>query len=70
MDDATQNDVDPIHAFMAQGNPNVLNHKDAMKSDDHEQFLDSMLDEVTRLDNSEVWELFLASEVPKSKQIL
>ena len=41
-----------------------------MKSDDHEQFLASMLEEITKLSDSEVWEIFPTGEVPKGQTIL
>jgi Reverse transcriptase (RNA-dependent DNA polymerase). len=63
------NDIDPL-AFAASANPNILSHREAMKADDVEKFLESMQEELERMDDNEIYEEVLRSSVPKAQKIL
>lgn len=63
------NDYEP-HALVASANPNILGHRDAMKADDFEKFLDSMDDEIERLFKEGIVEVVPRSEVPTGQKVL
>jgi Reverse transcriptase (RNA-dependent DNA polymerase). len=63
------NDIDPL-AFAASANPNILSHREATKAEDVEQFLESMQEELERMDDNEIYEEVLRSSVPKAQKIL
>ena len=39
----------PLAYIAKSGNPNILTHREAMKADDNEKFLESMLEEIENL---------------------
>lgn len=69
LDDNQINHYEP-HALVASANPNILGHRDAMKADDFEKFLDSMDDEMERLFKEEIIEVVPRSQVPEGQKVL
>ena len=63
------NDTSPM-AYAASCNPNILNHRDAMKADDVEHFLESMDDEMKSLFKNKIYELYPRSKVPRNQRVL
>ena len=63
------NETSPF-AFTAALNRNILNHKDAMKAIDKEQFLEAMEEEIDHMISEEIFEEVDISEVPSTHSIL
>ena len=63
------NELDP-HLFAASSNPNILNHRDAMKADDRDKFLQSMDDEMKNLLENGIYKLVPRSQVPAGQRVL
>ena len=63
-------EITPFTYIAKGGNPNILNHRDAMKADDNEQFLTSMKQEVDKLLENEIYEIVPCNTVPKTKTVL
>ena len=63
------NDLNP-HSFIASVNPNILNHRDAMKAHDREAFENAMREEINKMMKEEIFEEVPYSEVPKTHNVL
>ena len=66
------NDQHPL-AFAAGGqgsNPNILNHRDAMRAMDKNMFNESMEEEMNNLTNKEIYEIVKRTSVPEGHNIL
>ena len=51
-------------------NPNILNHRDAMRASDSSMFMDSMDEEMENLCANDIYDLIPRNEVPPGKTIL
>lgn len=69
--DNTINELNPMAYSAAKAaNPNILGHSDAMKSDDADKFWTTMLNEMERLYECDVYEIVDKSTVPAASTIL
>ena len=50
-------DIFPFKFVAKQSNPKILNHREATKSDDHEQFMGSMREEVDKLFDKRIYKI-------------
>jgi hypothetical protein len=63
-------DVDPLLAFSASSNPDVMYLHDAMRQPDRQQFLKAMQQEVEGQTKNGNWSIIRRTEVPQGSTIL
>ena len=54
----------------AKATPNVLSHREAMKEEDHELFIQAMEEEIKRMVEKEMFEVVPHSRVPTYQKVL